>query len=66
MREAEEREGSTGIKSFMQKQREILGGLITDQLGPSAQLDEIISGNPPLENEEGMKTEPEFRIDKNK
>ena len=42
------------IKSFMDNQRQGLGGLIEDQLGPSAQLAEIISSHPfPLEDENG-------------
>jgi hypothetical protein len=42
---------SSGVQSFLQKQRQVLGSYIEDQLGPAAQLDQIISGNPPLSGE---------------
>jgi hypothetical protein len=46
------------IKSFMDNQRQGLGGLIEDQLGPSAQLAELISKNPfPLLDENNGVTE---------
>ena len=44
--EGDQAENSPGIQSFIQKQRQIMGGHIEDQLGPSALLDQVISGNP--------------------
>lgn len=40
------------VQSFVQKQRRIMGSYIEDQLGPSALLDQVISGNPPLSPKE--------------
>lgn len=41
-----------GIQSFIQKQRQVMGSYIEDQLGPTSLLDQIISGNPPLSETE--------------
>jgi hypothetical protein len=40
------------IQAFIQKQRQVMGSYIEDQLGPSSLLDQIISGNPPLSETE--------------
>jgi hypothetical protein len=39
------------IQSFIEKQRQIMGGYIEDQLGPATLLDQLISGKPPLTEE---------------
>lgn len=51
MDEVESEGQSSGIQSFIQKQRLVMGSYIEDQLGPSAQLDQLISGNPPVSEE---------------
>jgi hypothetical protein len=55
----EDEDRSSGMQSFLQKQRQVMGSFIEDQLGPSAQLDQILSGNPPLSGEEI--TEPQLK-----
>lgn len=50
--------------SFIDQQRQSLNGIIEDQIGPSANLEEVISGNPPLPDE--AITEPQLTRIKHK
>lgn len=52
MDEVDDEGQAFGIQSFIQKQRQVMGSYIEDQLGPSSLLDQIISGNPPISETE--------------